>query len=45
MEDLFRAGGPLAVLPEHDLLDPTAITVTGGTLVEPSPASRSGTPR
>jgi dihydroxy-acid dehydratase len=35
MEDLFRAGGPLAVLQQIvDLLDPTAITVTGGTLVE-----------
>jgi dihydroxy-acid dehydratase len=35
MEDLFRAGGPLAVLSQiSDLLDPTAITVTGGTLVE-----------
>ena len=35
MEDLFRAGGPLAVLSEvTDLLDPTAITVTGRTLVE-----------
>ena len=34
MEDLFRAGGPLAVLAQiTDLLDPTAITVTGGTLV------------
>ena len=35
MEDLFRAGGPLAVLSQiSDLLDPTAITVTGGTLLE-----------
>jgi dihydroxy-acid dehydratase len=35
MEDLFRAGGPLAVLLKiQDLLDPTAITVTGGTLVQ-----------
>jgi dihydroxy-acid dehydratase len=35
MEDLFRAGGPLAVLSQiSDLLDATAITVTGGTLVE-----------
>ena len=34
MEDLFRAGGLLAVLQQiQDLLDPTAITVTGGTLV------------
>jgi dihydroxy-acid dehydratase len=35
MEDLFRAGGPLAVLQQiQDLLDPTALTVTGGTLVQ-----------
>ena len=35
MEDLFRAGGLLAVLQQiQDLLDPTAITVAGGTLVE-----------
>jgi dihydroxy-acid dehydratase len=35
MDDLFRAGGPLAVLGEvADLLDATAITVTGRTLVE-----------
>ena len=35
MEDLFRAGGVLAVLQQvQDLLDPTAITVTGSTLVE-----------
>src|SRR5918998_711051 len=35
MEDLFRAGGPLAVLAQvKDLLDPTAMTVTGSTLVE-----------
>src|SRR3954447_15469571 len=35
MEDLFRAGGPLAVLAQVvDLLDPTAVTVTGETLVE-----------
>jgi dihydroxy-acid dehydratase len=34
MEDLFRAGGLLAVLREvRDLLDPTAITVTGEPLV------------
>jgi dihydroxy-acid dehydratase len=34
MEDLFRAGGPLAVLSQvRDLLDPTAITVTGQPLV------------
>ena len=35
MEDLYRAGGVLAVLQQvQDLLDPTAITVTGGTLAE-----------
>jgi dihydroxy-acid dehydratase len=35
MEDLFRAGGPLAVLEQvKDLLDPTAITVTGRPLVD-----------
>jgi dihydroxy-acid dehydratase len=35
MEDLFRAGGPLAVLSQiTDLLDATAITVTGRRLVE-----------
>jgi dihydroxy-acid dehydratase len=35
MEDLYRAGGALAVLAQiTDLLDPTAITVTGDTLVE-----------
>ena len=35
MEDLFRAGGLLAVLAEvQDLLDPTAITVTGKPLVD-----------
>jgi dihydroxy-acid dehydratase len=35
MEDLFRAGGPLAVLQQiQDLLDPAAITVTGGTLIQ-----------
>jgi dihydroxy-acid dehydratase len=34
MEDLFRAGGLLAVLQQvKDLLDPTAITVTGKPLV------------
>ena len=34
MEDLFRAGGLLAVLHQvKDLLDPTAITVTGKTFV------------
>ena len=39
MEDLFRAGGPLAVLAQvKDLLDPTAITVTGGTLVDAAAA-------
>jgi dihydroxy-acid dehydratase len=35
MEDLFRAGGVLAVLREvADLLDPTAITVSGTRLVD-----------
>jgi dihydroxy-acid dehydratase len=35
MEDLFRAGGLLAVLREvQDLLDPTALTVTGKPLVD-----------
>ncbi|SDS56033.1 IlvD/Edd family dehydratase [Microlunatus soli] len=35
MEDLFRAGGPLAVLQQvKDLLDPSAITVTGKPLVD-----------
>ncbi|WP_125776886.1 IlvD/Edd family dehydratase [Antribacter gilvus] len=35
MEDLFRAGGPLAVLEQvKDLLDPSAMTVTGKPLVE-----------
>jgi len=35
MDDLYRAGGLLAVLREvTDLLDPLAITVTGRTLVE-----------
>jgi dihydroxy-acid dehydratase len=35
MEDFFRAGGLLAVLDQvRDLLDPTAITVTGHPLVE-----------
>jgi dihydroxy-acid dehydratase len=35
MEDLFRAGGLLAVLQQiQDLLHPAAITITGGTLVE-----------
>jgi dihydroxy-acid dehydratase len=35
MEDLFRAGGLLAVLREvEDLLDPAALTVTGRPLVE-----------
>jgi dihydroxy-acid dehydratase len=35
MEDLFRAGGLLAVLQQvKDLLDPSAVTVAGGTLVE-----------
>jgi dihydroxy-acid dehydratase len=35
MEDFFRAGGLLAVLHEiRDLLDPTALTVTGSELVD-----------
>jgi dihydroxy-acid dehydratase len=35
MEDLYRAGGLLAVLREvRDLLDPTALTVTGKPLVD-----------
>lgn len=35
MDDLFRAGGLRAVLREvRDLLDPTALTVTGETLVD-----------
>ncbi len=35
MDDLYRAGGILAVLREvRDLLDPTALTVTGRPLVE-----------
>lgn len=35
MEDLFRAGGPLAVLRQvQDLLDPSAITVTGKPLTD-----------
>lgn len=35
MEDLYRAGGLLAVLKQvEDLLDPGAVTVTGQTLVE-----------
>ena len=35
MEDLYRAGGLLAVLREvRDLLDPTALTVTGEPLVD-----------
>lgn len=38
MEDLFRAGGVLAVLDQvRDLLDPTAITVTGAPLVDALP--------
>jgi dihydroxy-acid dehydratase len=38
MEDLFRAGGLLAVLEQvGDLLDPTAITVTGTPLVDAVP--------
>ena len=40
MEDLHRAGGLLAVLREvEDLLDPTAITVTGETLVSYLPSA------
>ena len=35
MDDMYRAGGLLAVLREvQDLLDPTAVTVTGGPLVD-----------
>jgi dihydroxy-acid dehydratase len=35
MDDLFRAGGPLAALAEvRDLLDPEAVTVTGRPLVD-----------
>jgi dihydroxy-acid dehydratase len=35
MDDLYRAGGPLAVLREvRDLLDPSALTVTGRPLVD-----------
>ncbi len=38
MEDLFRAGGPLAVLIQvRDLLDPQAMTVTGRPLVDVLP--------
>jgi dihydroxy-acid dehydratase len=38
MEDLFRAGGVLAVLEQvRDLLDPAAITVTGAPLVDALP--------
>ena len=38
MEELFRAGGVLAVLDQvRDLLDPTAITVTGAPLVDALP--------
>jgi dihydroxy-acid dehydratase len=38
MEDLFRAGGVLAVLDQvRDLLDPAAITVTGSPLVDALP--------
>jgi dihydroxy-acid dehydratase len=38
MEDLFRAGGVLAVLDQvRDLLDPAAITVTGAPLVDALP--------
>jgi dihydroxyacid dehydratase/phosphogluconate dehydratase len=35
MDDFYRAGGLLAVLREvRDLLDPTAVTVTGRPLVD-----------
>jgi len=41
MEDLFRAGGLLAVLREvRDLLDPAALTVTGRPLVDELDAAR-----
>ena len=41
MEDLFRAGGLLAVLREvRDLLDPAALTVTGRPLVDYLEAAR-----
>jgi dihydroxy-acid dehydratase len=41
MEDLYRAGGVLAVLREvRDLLDPTALTVTGRPLVDFLEAAR-----
>jgi dihydroxy-acid dehydratase len=41
MEDLFRAGGLLAVLREvRDLLDPAALTVTGSPLVNELEAAR-----
>jgi dihydroxy-acid dehydratase len=41
MEDLFRAGGLLAVLREvRDLLDPTALTVTGRPLVDELESAR-----
>ena len=47
MEDLHRAGGLLAVLREvRDLLDPTALTVTGQAAGRAtSTTRRSGTPR
>ena len=46
MEDLHRAGGLLAVLREvRDLLDPTALTVTGRPLSTTSTTRRSGIPR
>ena len=45
MDDLYRAGGFLAVLREvKDLLDPTALTITGRPLVEYLETLRSGTP-
>ena len=46
MEDFFRAGGLHAVLREvRDLLDPTALTVTGGRSSTTSTTRRSGTAR
>ena len=46
MDDFYRAGGLLAVLREvRDLLDPTAVTVTGRPLVDYLDAAQSGTPR
>ena len=46
MEDFFRAGGLLAVLREvRDLLDPTALTVTGRPLVDHLDGRRDLGPR